>query len=137
MIDVTTNWEYTHPRNRSKTKLLFSETIAVDFGFVGEDVAMKALDKWRDSAKRIMASAKAKCPVSPPQDARGKHTRDTIRASARFIKKSLRIVGWVKTNSAHGLWPEIGTIHTPAQPFLRPAREAEMPALMRSLENLV
>lgn len=87
---------------------------------------------------RVLADAKQRCPDPVPSTFPG-HLRDQLRMQvardtpAGAVWVEMTVVGGAiggtrgggEGTDNRGLWVEYGTVHMGAQPFLRPAAEAE------------
>ena len=121
-----------HPEGRIKMTLVDSESLAVES-------LERALPVYQEAVARAVSEAKTACPVGPEPLSKGrrKHTRDTISGRAKVNKHKTRLYAYIKTNSERGLFIENGTVDTPAQPFLRPARSNAMNRIKSNIQGVM
>jgi len=120
---------------KGEVKLVFKQVTYLHE--IPQYILEHALPAWNAVAQEAADKAKAACPRSDRDGPRYRHTQDWITGKGKLNPKKTTLVGYIKTNSYHGLWPEIGTLRTSAQPFLRPARNWAVESLKDLLRGLV
>lgn len=61
--------------------------------------------------------------------------RDSIKVQDPAHRDGARIVGRWGTRTKQGIFQEIGTVHHPPQPFLRPSADREYPRLAARIKE--
>jgi len=122
-------------------------------GEVRREVTLGVQKGLAEALPKVVADAKALCPVDPKsRHVAGKtkfrppmHTRDSIRSFNRIMDG--RNVAGLLTTSGRGAWIELGTrahklpnggtVQAPAQPFLRPALDMNRGTILGALEGIL
>lgn len=105
------------------------EQLAKDLRGAGKEVSTDVLKATRDTGDRIQKRAKKDAPVETGE----------LRRSIKVVKSRSRQVISVEivADSDHAIFQEYGTTRNRAQPFMRPALHAEIPAFLEDLNEIL